>query len=518
MNLTTLSVSQSANQSLSLSERAQHTCQLAKELEKAGEYEAACATLGDFWQNRHESSSLEGLDARARAVVLLRVGNLVGWTGSTSQAGQEQERAKNLISRSIEIFEELGDAGQGAAALSDLAVCYWRQGAFDEARVVLQRVASNAIQCDEETRAVALIRQALLEKTAGKYDTAMALYAVAAPLVEKADSQALKGSFHNGRGTLLNRLAVAENSEEKMDQSLIEFAAASFHFEQAGHHRHRARVENNLGYLFYTIKNFDEAHKHLNRARRLFLDVQDIGGAAAVDETRARALLADGRLTEAERFAHAAVKVLDLGGEQAVLAEALTTHGTVLARMGKIGRAKAALRRAIEVAQTSGDLEAAGRTHLTTIEELGQQISVDEVVSNYQAALDLLETSQDQAATKRLISCAQKVIGTLSTADDTDVDIDLSEAGKSWDGFSFKQEVLDYEKAIISRALRDTGGAVTKAARLLGFNHHQSLIALINSRHKGLLGVRSAVRKRRRSIIKVGKNGSKKQTLAAVKS
>src|SRR5712692_3584176 len=298
-----------------------------------------------------------------------------------------------------------------------------------------------------------------------------------------------------------------------MYRALIEYEAASYHFEQAGH-RDRARVENNLGYLFYTMRNFDEAHKHLNRARRLFLDFDDIGGAAVVDETRARALLADGRLTEAERFAHAAVKAFDLGGEQSVLAEALTTHGIVLSRMGKIGRAKAALQRAIEVAQTAGDIESAGRTHLSTIEELGQQISVDEVVANYKAALDLLETSQDPETTKRLIACAQKVIGTLNTADDRDVEVEVSVDVRSWDGFSFKQEVLDYEKAIISRALRDTGGAVTRAARLLGFNHHQSLIALINSRHKGLLGVRSAVRKRRRSIIKAGKNSSNKQALA----
>jgi tetratricopeptide (TPR) repeat protein len=512
MNLTTLSVSQLADQSLSLPERAQHSCQLARELEKAGEYEAACATLGDFWQHRHESSSLEGLDARARAVVLLRVGNLVGWTGSTSQAGEGQEQAKDFISRSIEIFEKLGDTGQVAAARSDLALCYWRQGAFDEARVVLQDVAGNSSRCDEETRAVALIRQALVEKTAGRYAVALEMYAVAAPLVEKADSQALKGSFHNGRGTVLNCLALAENSEEEMDRALIEFTAASFHFEQAGHHRYCARVENNLGYLFYTIKNFDEAHKHLNHARRLFLDLKDIGGAAGVDETRARALLAEGRLTEAERFAHTAVKALDLGGEQSLLAEALTTHGTVLASMGKTGRAKASLLRAIEVAQISGDLEGAGRAHLNTIEQLGQQISVDELVWNYKAALDLLQTSQDPATTRRLIACAQKVIGTLAVEGDKDEDASVDV--QSWDGFSFKQEVLDYEKAIISRALRDTGGAVTKAARLLGFNHHQSLIALINSRHKGLLGVRSAVRKRRRSIIKVGKNGSKKQALA----
>jgi len=518
MNLTTLSVSRSANQSLSLSERAQHSCQIAKQLEKAGEYEAAYEALGDFWSEEEGAPILEGIDRATSATVLLRIGSLTGWLGSAHQTEGGQEKAKNLITRSIEIFEEVGQPQEATEARCDLALCYWREGAFDEARIILGDVLHEVPDANSEMKAVALVRGAIVERTATRYNEALNMLNEASPLVAAAGNDALAGTFHNQMATVLENLSRVEQGETYRDRALIEYEAASYHFEQAGHQRYRARVENNLGYLFYTIKNFDEAHKHLNRARRLFLDLQDIGGAAAVDETRARALLTEGRLTEAERFAHAAVKALDLGGEQSVLAEALTTHGTVLARMGKIGRAKAALQRAIEVAQTSGDPEGAGRTHLTTIEELGQQISVDEVVSNYKAALDLLETSQDPAATRRLILCAQKVIGTLDTADDTDVDIDLSANGKSWDGFSFKQEVLDYEKAIISRALRDTGGAVTKAARLLGFNHHQSLIALINSRHKGLLGVRSAVRKRRRSIIKVGKNGGKKQALAAVKS
>src|SRR5204862_1365340 len=71
----------------------------------------------------------------------------------------------------------------------------------------------------------------------------------------------------------------------------------------------------------------------------------------------------------------------------------------------------------------------------------------------------------------------------------------------TWEGFSLKQHVRDGERAVIERALRDAGGSVTRAARLLGFNHHQSLISLINSRHKELLKTRSAVRKRRRHIF-----------------
>lgn len=517
MNLTTLSVSQSADQSLSVSERAQHCCQLAKQFEKAGEYEAAYEALSDFWPERDAPPMIEGLDRAMQAQVLLRTGSLAGWLGSAHQTGGSQEAAKNLITQSIRIFEECGQSEGIAEAHADLALCYWREGSFDEARINLA-AALNLLKNDSnELRAVVLIRAGLVEVDARRLNEAWRLYNEAAPLLEKSNDDALKGTFHNSFGLVLRSLAGAEQREDYFDRALIEYAAASYHFEQAGHQRYRARVENNLGYLFYTIKNFDEAHTHLNRARRLFLDLEDVGGTAGVDETRARALMAEGRLSEAERFAHTAVKTLERGGEQSMLAEALTTHGTVLARMGKIARAKASLQGAIEVAQTSGDLEGAGRASLSTIEELGQQISVDELVSNYKAALDLLQTSEDATTTKRLISCAQKVIGTLGVMDDSEADAVASD-GPSWDGFSFKQEVLDYEKAIISRALRDTGGAVTKAARLLGFNHHQSLIALINSRHKGLLGVRSAVRKRRRSIIKVAKNGSRKQTMAAAKS
>jgi CheY-like chemotaxis protein len=55
-----------------------------------------------------------------------------------------------------------------------------------------------------------------------------------------------------------------------------------------------------------------------------------------------------------------------------------------------------------------------------------------------------------------------------------------------------------YEAYLIERALKETGGVVTRAARLLGFKHHNSLIALLNSRHKKLLSARSEIVPRRR--------------------
>lgn len=488
------------NQSLGLTlvERAQLCCNLAKQLEKAGEYEAACEALNEFWHERDGSPKLDGLDQPTKAEVLLRVGALAGRLGSAHQAAGSQETAKNLITQSIEISKELGESGQLAEAHKDLAICYFREGSFDEARIHLRDALTWLKDESSDLRAVILIWFGLVEGEAGRLHEALRVCNEAAPLVEKSEDHIVKGAFHNQFGLVFRRLAAPENREDYLDRALIEYAAASFHFEQAENVRNLAGVENNLGFLFFTIGRYPDAHQHLDRARHLFLEMKDVGTAAQVDETRARTLLAEDRVTEAERVVRSAVKVLERGGQQALLAEALTTYGIVQARTGRYVEARTLLERAIDVAQTAGDLEGAGRAKLSIIEELAEQTSPPELASVYQTAADLLQRSQDPSAGKRLIACAQKVIEALGAAEQLE---DSEGIEHSWEGFSLKREVLKSEKAIIERALRDAGGAVTKAARLLGFRHHQSLISVINSRHKDLLKTRSAVRPRRSHLF-----------------
>jgi tetratricopeptide (TPR) repeat protein len=219
------------------------------------------------------------------------------------------------------------------------------------------------------------------------------------------------------------------------------------------------------------------------------MELKDVGTAARVDETRARTLLAEGRLLEAERMVRSAVGTLERGGERAVLAEALTTYGIVLARLGHYPRSKVLLERAIEVAETTGDLEGAGRAKLSIIEELGNKISTKELVSIYRSAIELLKDSQDPSTGKRLITSAETLLDELVRLEGGD------QTQMAIFGGSFKEQVLNYEKGLIERGVKDAGGSVTKAARLLGFNHHQSLINVINSRHRELLKTRSTVRK-----------------------
>lgn len=509
MNLTAqLTTLRKQTEGLTPGERAKISCDWAKQMEKLGEYEAAAEALEEFWPDRNEAPITDGLDEIMKATVELRVANLIGFLGSSNQTGGSQERAKDLITRTIEVFDGAGDDVRAAEARGDLALTYWREGGYDEARINLAEALSRIGDRDSDLRAVLLIRAGIIEVFSRRLQKALTFYQEAEPLVEKSQDQVLKGGFHNQCGLVFRRLATPENREDYLDRALIEYAAASFHYEQAGNQRYQALVENNLGYLYSTIDRTKEAHRHLDRARVLFSELRDLGSVAQVDDTRARVFLTEGRLADAERVIRQSIRTLERGGEQAVLAEALTTYGVVLARLGRHARSRELLEKAMEVAEIAGDLEGAARAKMSVIEELNNQTPPTELANEYEAAVVMLRNSQDPATAKRLINCAAQIIGSLMPSDEAETNFEI----ESWEGFSFKREVLKVEKKFIEKALRDAGGSVTRASRLLGFRHHQSLIALINSRHKDLLGTRSAVRKRRHHLFSKPRRTRKSMT------
>src|SRR5437588_5656760 len=146
------------NPDLSLDERAIIRCRLAKQHEDAGEYEAASEALAELWQGVGVRPNLEDLNVETQAHVLLRVGMVTGWIGGEKQVAGAQEAAKDLISESLRMFESLGDQTRVGEARSDLARCYWREGAFNEARVFFQQALADFKDTDVEPRAVALLR------------------------------------------------------------------------------------------------------------------------------------------------------------------------------------------------------------------------------------------------------------------------------------------------------------------------------------------------------------------------
>jgi tetratricopeptide (TPR) repeat protein len=475
-------------------------CELAKSLEEAGEFDSAEETLRPFWRGIPHRPNTTGLPDDVKAELLLRTGTLTGWLGSAKQVAGAQETAKDLISESTALFETVGASEKVAEARVDLAICYWREGALDEARVTLRLVLDTLQDSQSEQKLRALLNSAIVEKVATRDQEALRIYREATRQFDTSANHALKGKFHNSYATLLKSLGLSENREEYIDSALVEFAAASFHFEQAGHHRFQARVENNVGFLFASIGRFSEAREHVTGARCLFVRLADHGGVAYTDDTLAQIYLLEGNSEQAERIARRAVHALKQGGEQAVLAEALTTHGKALARLKQAPTARAALDQAVEIAENAGNPDRGGIAAITAIEELSDYLSADALQNYYRTAESLLSNSQNLSIRTRLGECARRVLSVAFSKGDSTA-INQSAATSMPQGFSLDAEVLRYEGNLIRRALEESGGSVTRAARMLGVTH-QGLAFILNGRHSDLLSIRTPVKRRRRSIIR----------------
>jgi len=497
---------------LGRNERVQNACAAAKALEEAGEFEAAAASLKDFWPGVGTVPDVTHFDPATRAEALLRAGTLSGWIGSAHQVAGAQELARDLITQSTSIYEQLGLSEKLAEAHVDLAICYLRSGALDEARVTLKQVVQRYAGQESEQKLRALLNLAVVEKRATRYRDALEIHTAAAPAFEKSNNHALRGKFHNEFATVLKNLGLAEHREDYIDRALVEYAAASIHFEEAGHKRFLAAVENNLGFLFTHLRKFDEAQRHLDRARLLFEGFKDQSLVAQTDDTRAKALLAQGRVREAEAIAARVVKVFKEGDEQSLLAAALITHGTALARLGRKDEALSALNQSIKVAEAAGDPDSGGIAALTVVEEIGSRIALPIQHDYYCRAESLLAHSQHPGIQFRLGATARKVIAAECQARGAATELAgaVVENGamestlgalSGSDVVSLEAEVLQYEGNLIRRALEASGGSVTRAARMLGVTH-QGLAFILNGRHKSLLSARKPVKHRRRSIIK----------------
>jgi tetratricopeptide (TPR) repeat protein len=200
--------------------------------------------------------------------------------------------------------------------------------------------------------------------------------------------------------------------------------------------------------LYFRINQYDEAHKHLDRARRIFISLKDFGLVAQVDETRACVFLEQGRVVAAERVARLAVQNQEKTGRHALVADALIAHGRALARLERYATSLSAFRRAFDLFEMTDNPNRAAVASRAAFQELGEHLAVIEG--------------------ERLVPAR-----------------------------GLKRERLSTEHMAIKHALVQAKGSVTHAARDLGISY-PSLRYMLNTRYKDLLKYRTPVRRRPR--------------------
>lgn len=490
MNLADELLKELDNPSLTENERVLLRCRVAADFIHKGQYEIARDALGELWSGVGERPDVKRLPPAVAAEALLQCGVLTGWLGSARNVSGAQEQAKDMLSEAERKFRSQRILSKASEAQYELGICYWRLGAFDEARLVMQEALKPLTNAEVELKAKILIRRTLVEISENKYYEALSILKEAEPVFKSAND-ALKGRWHGQTALVLIRLALVQGNTDYADRAIIEFEAAIYHYEQAGHERYCALNLNNLAMTLYKLGRYKEAHEHLDRAQLIFTKLSDAGNLAQVDETRSRVLVAEKKYRDADRILVGVIKTFERGGESGLLVNALTLQGVVWARLGGFDSSINILRQAMKIAQDSGALVRAGLAALTLIEEHGatRRIAEAELVKVYNRADELLKGTQDAEDIARLRVCARMVVKRLSGLELRDKN------------FSFYSAVREYEARLIEQALTEAEGSVTRAARILGLTH-QNLSYMLKKRHKNLAGKRTPPEKRLRSIIK----------------
>ena len=466
-------------------------CETALDLRDRGDYQGARAEMHPLWERVGEHPRTEGLNADVRAEVLLTVGILTSWIGSKEGIENAQETAKNLISEGIRLFQALGDRTKAAASHAEIAYCYFREGALNEARIMLLE-SLQVLTAEGASRARALLKLVIVEWSASRYNVALDLLTDNVALFKKITNQTIRGTYHNELGVVHRYLADSDpfSREKLLLRALKEYKEADHYFHVAKNKVFGACAKNNVGLTLLQLRRFKEAHKYLEQARRLSVTTKNKLQTAVIDENIAQVLIAEGKLKEAESIARHAARVLAKTGHQGFLADALITHGIALARMGKTEQAQFTLQRAINTAHEVGALNKAGMAALTLIEEI-EDLAPDVLEQAYDRASEWLATSQSQEVLQRVIAVSKKIrvnpSAEVHSGDATEPLLNMKR--------DLNQEKLKTERELIREALAKVGGRVTQAASLLGMSY-QGLAYTIEKRHPDLLKERSPVRRR----------------------
>jgi len=149
-------------------------CRTALDQKDREDYAAAQKTMRPFWRGVGANPITEGLDPITAADVLMCAGILTSWIGSKNQVSDAQEMAKDLLTRSISIFEANRESTKVAVGQSEIAYCYWREGAVNEARSWLQE-ALKRLRFEGASRARALLKLSTVEWTSGRFREALEL-------------------------------------------------------------------------------------------------------------------------------------------------------------------------------------------------------------------------------------------------------------------------------------------------------------------------------------------------------
>lgn len=301
----------------------------AKNAELCRDISASRTIFSAFWQDVEIDPDVSDFEELVQAELLRLCGFFLSSFGHSQNKANYQLRGKNLLTRAIEIFEELELSDKAAEAQVMLALCYWYEGEIEECETILQFTEEEFKE--NQLHPVCLqIRLNRLATLHWKKDCQKAVEIIEELKVQMELCQDLrfKTMYHNQAGIFYCLLG-------KYDKALFNQNEAIRFARRIKSLRFVATALNNLAFLNIQMGDFKAAHIHIEEAISLFKNLKDSGWVPHALDTKALLLNKENRYEEALEAIESAVSYFVKGDDYSGLVDSFWTKIQILLRLDR---------------------------------------------------------------------------------------------------------------------------------------------------------------------------------------
>lgn len=314
------------------------------DLERSGQFDQALHELRVVWEDTTERPETGDLEPRLTAETYLRCGAIIGFLGHIRQIPTAQDRSRNLLTDARSMFLELYDPAKIAECENYLALAYWRTGESNEAISWIEEAQSHELPEESDVRLYSYVIRDLILLSQKKFAEVCSNFERDRTFFANDTHPFLAGSLYNNFG-------LASRNLGDTDGALLALETARDLFVSSGNKLQIALAENNLAYLYKTLKRFKSAHAAVDRSIQLYREIKDRTREGFTWDTKALIFFDEGKFEEALETVEVGIKILGKSENYAYLTETILTKAKIQLYTHDFSTATLTLLEAVDVAK-----------------------------------------------------------------------------------------------------------------------------------------------------------------------
>jgi tetratricopeptide (TPR) repeat protein len=288
----------------------------AWDFELRRECDAAIKNFEPIWADINEQPDFSGNNIDLQAILYRLTGYFLGYYGKIKNKKHYQERAKDLLMKSIRFFHRMGDTLKVAEAQNCLSMCYIHGGELAEAEIILEQTAEDFLLNKSDI---------VYLKNRGNLLSTKLRQQKYADVIDIVEDILIPMDFCGDRRA---RIVFHENAGLAFRQT-SQFGKAISNYEKAmklteGYDLvESASIFNNLAYLYYKTDHLDSAHYHVDKAISIAQNYQLIGWLPSYFDTKALIFAKEGRSESAIELIQDAISLLQKGEDYYAITDSM---------------------------------------------------------------------------------------------------------------------------------------------------------------------------------------------------